>query len=421
MKISNEEWNKRLEDVMLASQDCKTVTEIAEITGYSLFIIQSVLKKFPKKAVTIRANMKKNAKGKSEKNKGTNKRNASQDKKRLNKILKASETCKSFAEISKKTGFSYFVIKSNLAKFPEEEKAINEILSRNKGENVEPKTNGKKEIKEKTTKKTQNNKTEHQSIVMLDTSVVEIPKIFDILKEYVEEKNILGVTDVMLEETANLQKIQDTTGKRAVNMLYIIMDNIDFFKLYEVKHKMRKGETEDEAIIKCAINTEGSLLLTADKEMYIKAILKGGKSRYLERNENNPRKAMKFFPEPEDEKKVDNKPKMVELVDTQNISGKLVYVIKNRKDQFVRVFSSEGKVKEGNNICLEIGDYVYIYTMKEEYSTFADYEVCDIQSNKCALRFSRRIYNMDSLENFIEDPQHIEFIKEADEVLKNKK
>ena len=299
MKISNEEWNKRLEDVMLASQDCKTVTEIAEITGYSLFIIQSVLKKFPKKAVTIRANMKKNAKGKSEKNKGTNKRNASQDKKRLNKILKASETCKSFAEISKKTGFSYFVIKSNLAKFPEEEKAINEILSRNKGKDVKPKTNGKKEIKKETTKKAQDNKIEEQSIVMLDTSIVEIPRIFDILKEYVEEKNILGVTDVMLEETAKLQKIQDTTGKRAVNMLYIIMDNIDFFKLYEVKHKMRKGETEDEAIIKCAINTEGSLLLTADKEMYIKAILKGGKSRYLERNENTQRKEMKFFQRPE--------------------------------------------------------------------------------------------------------------------------
>ena len=297
MKISNEEWRKRLEDVILASQDCKTVTEIAEITDYSLFIIQSVLRKFPKEAVIIRNNMRGNSKLKKHRN--TNKKNGQQNKEKINKILKASETCKSFAEISKKTGFSYFVIKSNLAKFPEEEKAINEILSRNKGKDVKPKTNGKKEIKKETTKKAQDNKIEEQSIVMLDTSIVEIPRIFDILKEYVEEKNILGVTDVMLEETAKLQKIQDTTGKRAVNMLYIIMDNIDFFKLYEVKHKMRKGETIDEAIINCAINTKGALLLTADKEMYIKAILKGGKARYLGRNENTQRKEMKFFQRPE--------------------------------------------------------------------------------------------------------------------------
>lgn len=35
MRISQEEWNKRLEEVKLASEDCKTISEIVQITHFA--------------------------------------------------------------------------------------------------------------------------------------------------------------------------------------------------------------------------------------------------------------------------------------------------------------------------------------------------------------------------------------------------
>ena len=60
MRISQEEWNKRLEEVKLASEDCKTIEEIVGITDYSRYIIKQLFEKFPEEAKEIQANLAKN-------------------------------------------------------------------------------------------------------------------------------------------------------------------------------------------------------------------------------------------------------------------------------------------------------------------------------------------------------------------------
>lgn len=71
MSLSAKEWNKRLEEVKLASEDCKTIEEIVGITDYSRYIIKQLFEKFPEEAKGIQANLAKNN-SKTKKKKGGN-------------------------------------------------------------------------------------------------------------------------------------------------------------------------------------------------------------------------------------------------------------------------------------------------------------------------------------------------------------
>lgn len=159
MRISQEEWNKRLEEVKLASEDCKTISEIVQITDYNRNSIKTLFKKFPEEAKEIQDNLNKNKAVKAKKKKSRKPNN----KIRLTKILEASETCKSFKELSNVTGFSNIIIKNTLAKFPDEEKKVRENLEKNKK---------RKEYKDNKSGNTymRINKNISKSIIMIDTS-----------------------------------------------------------------------------------------------------------------------------------------------------------------------------------------------------------------------------------------------------------
>lgn len=405
MRISQEEWNKRLEEVKLASEDCKTIEELVGITDYSRYIIKQLFEKFPDEAKEIQANLAKNN-GKTKKKK----RRKPNNKRRLTKILEASETCKSLVELSKITGFSDYIIKNTLSKFPDEEAKVRENLAKNKSSQ----TTTSKVEKSISTSQNDNN----FSIVMLDTSVNNIENIFQILEEYVQNGKILGITDVALEELTNVQNSNSSSSKQnACEFLHIIKDNITSFKLFEVKYSMKDKETVDDAIIEATLNLkEDALLLTSDKEMYIKTILKGGKSRLLL---NYERKAKKFKCIPKKivtrEKEIKKK-NAVKFFDSQEKDGKLMYISKKRKNQIIKIFSRNGEEKQGNEIELEIGDHVFICTAKKDYVTFADYEVYNLKEDGFLQRYNRRSYNCDAVVN-IEFPEYKAFIEQARKTL----
>ena len=54
MRISQEEWNKRLEEVKTASEVCKSITEISELTFYKRDNIYFLFEKFPEEAKKLR-------------------------------------------------------------------------------------------------------------------------------------------------------------------------------------------------------------------------------------------------------------------------------------------------------------------------------------------------------------------------------
>lgn len=333
--VSQEEWNKRLETVKLASQDCNTIAEITEITDYSRYILKQLFKRFP-----------------------------------------------------------------------DEEKKIKENLAKNKAAN---KTSCKAEKP-----KTISQNDDEFSIVMLDTSVNHVNNIFRILEKYVQDGKTLGITDVVLEELAALQKFND--GRDACNFLHIIMNNISSFKLFEVKHSMTEKETVDEAIIRTTLNwKDETLLLTSDKEMYIKATLKGGNVKYLSLDSEEKPKAI-FNVNKAAKPKIINKKYLVNLVDVVVENMQAIYVEKNRPNQITKIFSRKGEEKHGNRIKLEVGDHIFICTAKEDCITFADYETYDLTQNSFHMRFNNRLYHFETEVN-VAIPEYKKFIEEARKTL----
>ncbi len=401
MRISQEEWNKRLEEVKLASEDCKTIEEIVGITDYSRYIIKQLFEKFPEEAKEIQDNLaKNNSKTKKKKRRKPN------NKRRLTKILEASETCKSLIELSKITGFSDYVIKNTLSKFPDEEAKVRENLAKNKS----TQTTTSKVEKFISTSQNDND----YSIVMLDTSVNNLDNIFEILEEYARDGKILGITDVVLEKLATLQSSSNIITKSSTcNLLHIIKDNIPSFKLFEVKYKMKEKETIDEAVINATLGLKGeALLLTSDKEMYIKAALKGARVKLL-LNTSGQEKRYEFDLGKNEEKSEGNKKKNASIfIDAHEENGKLLFKRKKRKTQIVKIFSRYGEEKQGDKIELEIGDHIFICTKRKDYISFLDYEVYLLKEDGFLRKYSTKAYNCDAIVN-VENHDYKKFIEQA--------
>ena len=176
MRISQEEWNKRLEEVKLASEECSSIEELTEITDYNTNGINYMLKKFPKDAEQIKENLN---------------RNKERKRKTESKIRKPGETT-----LKKVNALTAGIVEEKLAK---------------------------KEEKIKKEKEPSKNNT---YFVMLDTSICDTEDIFHILETYAKEGKKLALTDVVLEELANLQKNNTKQAAAAREFLYIIMDNL---------------------------------------------------------------------------------------------------------------------------------------------------------------------------------------------------
>ena len=302
-----------------------------------------------------------------------------------------------------------FIIKNTLSKFPDEEAMVRENLDKNRPSQA---TTAKVE-KNISASKNDNN----FSIAMLDTSVYGLDNIFEILEEYAREGKILGITDVVLEELANLQKTMDTKGKCACNFLYIIMDNLSAFQLFEVKHNMLERETIDEAIIRATLDLgKKALLLTSDKEMYIKAALKGVKAKYLLSSKKRENKFEFNLEETREKSKEHKKIKAKTFIDAHEENGKLFFIRKKRKTQLVKIFSKSGEEKYGDKIELEIGDHVFICTKREDYIRFLDYEVYFLKEDGFLERYSTKSYNCDVTVN-VENHDYKKVIEQARKTL----
>lgn len=358
MRISQEEWNKRLEEVKLASEECSSIEELTEITDYNTNGINYMLKKFPKDAEQIKENLN---------------RNKERKRKTESNIRKPGETT-----LKKVTALTAGIVEENLAKKEEKIKEEKEPNSKN-----------------------------NTFFVMLDTSISDTEDIFHILETYAKEGKKLALTDVVLEELANLQKSNTKQAAAAREFLYIIMDNLSSFELFKVKHEMKENETVDEAVIEFCIKLKNKvLLLTSDKEMFIKAMLQKVNTRYLSKNPEEREK--KIF----DLRKRKNKKNIVEFIDILIQDGKAIYVDKNRNNQYIRVFSRNKEEKQGRAIALEKGDHIFMCTAKEEYMTFADYEIYDTTVNTVNMKYNYRIYGCDSVISLVQ-PEYKKFAEHA--------
>lgn len=117
--VAKEDLMKRLEDIRLASEDCKTLAEVTEITGFSNFIINSLFKKFPEEAKEIRAKLEEN-KGKSKSRSKSRHKNSHQnaDTSVKGDVIPEAES-QVEAEEEKKTNITAISAKTDTAKSAE--------------------------------------------------------------------------------------------------------------------------------------------------------------------------------------------------------------------------------------------------------------------------------------------------------------
>ena len=59
-KLSKEEWNKRIKELLKASEICRTISDVMKITGYSRNVIQFTLKQFEDETKEFYENLKNN-------------------------------------------------------------------------------------------------------------------------------------------------------------------------------------------------------------------------------------------------------------------------------------------------------------------------------------------------------------------------
>ena len=359
--VAKEDLMKRLEDIRLASEDCKTLAEVTEITGFSNFIINSLFKKFPEEAKEIRAKLEKN-KGISKSRSKSRHKNTHQntDTSVKGDVIPEAES-QVEAEEEKKTNITAIFAKTDTAKSAE------------------------------------------SKVVMIDTSICHVENLFELLEEYVQNGYVLGVTDIVLDELDKLAKrnTNNEHSKLALTLLNIIMQNLASFKLFEAKEE----KSHDDLIISTC-DTNHTKLLTADKVMFIKASLKGISAKYVLSTNEFVQKKFKF-----NLSKKAPKNNLHPLANAKIREEKLIF-LNNRKNQFVKIFSKTGEEKNGTEVSLEVGDRIFISTEKEDFITFADYEVYFSDKNLFYVHFHCRSYKSDAIVN-VPDFKYKKFIEQA--------
>ncbi len=372
-KISQEEWEKRYEEIEKASEICRTMKEVEEKTGYGKDTIRRTLRNFPDKRAIVFKNLKMCKK--------QDKTVIESSYEKAITIVEKSKKCKNLKELEENTGFSYYIIKKILSNYLMFEEEVKSNLIKNKAQHT-------------------------QKVIMIDTSICQIENFFNILEEYIQKGYIIGITDILLDELDMLQKNQH---KGACKMLHIILNNITFFKLFEEK-SLEEQNSPDERIMKSS-QREGTELLTSDKMFCIKAILKGINARYIGQNEKDMPNLI-FNVKKENIEKI-RKNKLAYIPNVHLKNNFLVYSKGLGKKQYNKIFTKDFQEKQGNEIALEVGDHVFRATDKEDFITVMHYEICDNTSNYCSyIRFRYNSYKCDTIIN-VQDERYKNFIKEA--------
>ncbi len=316
---------------------------------------------------------------------------------RREEVLLASKTCRTVDEIIETTQIEKNQIQTLYKKFPEEAEMIKNNLRENK-----------KKIKTKrTTKKKTNSCEKETSIIMLDTCVKEIWNFVSLLEGFVERGNRLGISDLVLEELNR----QQNYGTSATKLLHVIKDNIEQFEYYAIKETKRETVTVDQTIIEACKENPNIKLLTADKEMYIRATLQGVKTIYVSKNLSRINESKFSFG-----KKKHKKQNSVDISNVFLDDGQVVYVKENNENQYSKVFSKKGEEKHGILVYLEEGDHIFSCFKKDIYLMFSDVEFDKQGFNEGIKRYQTKIYDTKNL-TMISLTEYKSFIKQADRIL----
>lgn len=229
MKITKKEYEERLEIIKMAVEEgANSKKEICEKTGYSLFVLNNTLDKFPSQAREIQNKMKKATKKKSCKTKGK----------------KASQTRKV--------------------------ETIKETAKNEKGEK------GEKGEKSKTSK---------EQIAVLDISMLNVENVIEILQDYMDKGIKIAVSNTTLYQINSNRERRNENGEKSIRAKRAA-DLLDFLqkRKEELKPILITGEQSMESLLlKCKeLNNESDVaILTGSQIMDLTAWTFGISSKYF--------------------------------------------------------------------------------------------------------------------------------------------
>ncbi len=308
----------------------------------------------------------------------------------------------SLQEVAESIGLSRAQMETSFLRHPNENKKILRKLAENRRKlNVDRKTENKTNENEKKLKSkvdmSEINTSEPANWV-IDASITGTDGLKNLLSNVGKTKNKIVLTSATISELELMQLYTDYQGKDAKKILSQAAEDTENFECVLIDESLDKV---DDCIIKyCADNKANVGLLTSDKVMALKARTYGVKTKYFKPNpkvpENNP--------------KIESNKVEKTLGGSKKIGNRLLIECKKNSSKRCRVISG-GKQYDTGWVEINKGDEVYIATDRKEYMTFAHYKITSISViDNCIMVYSRRIYNIDEIENLPE--QYKLFIQE---------
>lgn len=307
------------------------------------------------------------------------------DYKKIRKIVETTDVS-SIREISEITGLSQMEIKTSLSKHPRVEKTIYEKISENKKLKKMPRKNRSSKVAESKSSNIENKEElqENQTLnYVIDASICGSINCFNIISDICKTNSKIIITSITIKELHNMQQYGDAEGMDAKKMLAIAAENPNTFIGVKIDETLDKP---DDCIVKyCSDNKNNVLLYTSDKEMALNARMAGVQTEYLKKNTCVDRKNSVWGTH--------------NLVDVKKINGGLFIKCYSTAIKSICVIANGIEYKEG--LCeLHIGDDVYISTKKENYFTFAHYQITSKYENRNSIMvYHRRIYKIEDIAN----------------------
>ena len=236
---------------------------------------------------------------------------------------------------------------------------------------------------------------------VIDASITGTDGLGNLLDKIETTDHRVILTSVTIHELEMMQQYNDKDGKDARRIL--ARAAIDKEK-YLCKLIDEDLPTADDCIIRyCANNKERVRLITSDKTMALKARMYGVDTNFIKPSKNVP----------ETTGNVDVKRRGHSLYSARKVGDKLFLECVKSPSRVYKVISGDHEHCSGI-VELKKGDDVYVTTDKQEFWTFAHYKITSMSSeNNCILVFSRRLYDVEEIENMPKQYQSFmrEFVK----------
>lgn len=267
----------------------------------------------------------------------------------------------SLQDLAEKMNLSVAEVKTSLSKHPQEMEEILEHLRCNK-----------RGIKPNTQVTEMENSHCFENGYVIDASICGSVFLMERISEICKKGNKIIITSITISELESLQKSNDTAGIDARHILAMAAENEEDFIPILIDETL---ETPDDCIVKCcAEHKEQFTLMTSDKTMALKARMYGVKTEYLKQNDY-----------------------VCTLFTAKRIKNHLCISDFDTECRSIEVISRGTKINRGVHN-LHPGDDVYIVTRKNDYLTFAHYQMISVaDENNCMLVYSARIYEPEEI------------------------